>query len=190
MINLRPKHQTSIVTAMLLLLVIWSGCRPVPTDSVAASVTCEKTCTSTVPEIVFARTEYDFGKIAAGTKQSCTFDFINDGGKELVIKSIYASCGCTTTVAENTTLFPGEVSEIEVMYHAPFYGGKFKKRIVVYTNDPQNPQIDLWISAEVPSSPINTKTAISIPTSFDKSKEETMAPSLKQSLRNLNKATN
>jgi hypothetical protein len=45
--------------------------RPLPvTDSVDA------------PAVIFAVTEYDFGQIAFGTEKNCSFEFINDGGKE------------------------------------------------------------------------------------------------------------
>jgi hypothetical protein len=155
-------------------------------------VTCEKNCTSTVPKIVFARTEYDFGKIAAGTKQSCTFDFINDGGKELVIKSIYASCGCTTTVAENTRLQPGQASEIAVTYQAGS-SGNVRKRVTVYTNDPENPQVTLWVTAEITGALERMRSVTSRSSSSEtkdtQPPDDTMPRELKQALRNLNKAT-
>lgn len=185
-------HKNQITILVVLLSGLLIGCQEGRQQAV--KVACDQSCNVEIPKIVFSETDHDFGKIAAGSKQSCAFDFMNDGGKDLVIKSVYASCGCTTTAAENTTLQPGQASEIEVIYRAPFYGGKFKKRITVYTNDPQHPQIILWISSEVYGSSNSTQAASLYPKATPQSaihphKEATMSKELKQTLRNLNKAT-
>ena len=133
------KYSMAIVVSFLCLAI--SGCQSAQTNPSPVAITCERPCDLGHPKIVFDATEYDFGKIDAGTNKSCSFEFINDGGKDLVIEKVHASCGCTTTTMANTTLKPGQASEIEVTYHAPSYAGKSKKRITVHTNDPQTPQI-------------------------------------------------
>ena len=117
MMEMKSKKQLCTLT-ILTLVVMLSGCESAPATSTA--VTCENPCQSATPKIVFATTEHDFGKVAAGAKKTCSFDFINDGGKDLVIEKIHASCGCTTTTAENTTLRPGQASEIAVTYKAGY----------------------------------------------------------------------
>ena len=133
------KCSMAIVVSLLCLAI--SGCQSAPTNPSPVAIACERPCDLADPKIVFDATEHDFGKIDAGTNSTCSFEFINDGGKDLVIEKVHASCGCTTTNMGNTTLKPGQASEIEVTYHAPSYAGKSKKRITVHTNDPQTPQI-------------------------------------------------
>ncbi len=126
---------------ILISLALPAGCQFA--SSTSATIACEKSCASDDPEIVFAETEHDaaqFGKIPSGAERSCRFEFINDGGKDLVIERIHASCGCTTTATENTTIKPGHASEISVTYRAGS-AGKTKKQIIVYTNDPASPQV-------------------------------------------------
>ncbi|MHC4927365.1 MAG: DUF1573 domain-containing protein [Planctomycetota bacterium] len=139
---------------------------------------------------MFAATEHDFGKVTSGEKKTCSFDFINDGGQDLVIEKIRASCGCTTTQLENTTIQPGQASEITVTYRAGS-SGKSKKRVMVYTNDPQTPQTTLWVSAEVPKPKTASQRSVTKTTTTKTKRpaKDTMPAGLKQSLRNLNKAT-
>lgn len=174
---------------VLLLLIILSGCRSAQPNQ---SLTTDQANGLNSPKIVFAQTEHDFGKVTAGAEQSCTFDFINDGGQDLVIERIYASCGCTTTTAGNMVVKPGEPSEISVTFEADS-AGKVKKQVIVYTNDPENPQVNLWITAEIEGSPNRTRNiASNVPSSESEEKQppkDTMPPRLKQALRNLNKAT-
>ena len=188
---MKMKYANHIIVSMLsILLAIVSGCQSQQTALTA--VTCDNPCESGHPKIVFASTEHNFGKVAAGAKKTCSFDFINDGKKDLVIEKIHASCGCTTTMAQNTTLKPGQASEIEVTYKASS-SGKSKKRVMVYTNDPENSQIALWISTEVSGQTKNAKTIATKsaipPTEKRQSPKDTIPKGLKQTLQNLNKAT-
>ena len=178
---------------VLILLTILCGCRSGESDS--ANIRFERICVSGGAKIVFVLTEYDFGKIEAGAKKSCSFDFINDGGQDLVIKHIHASCGCTTTTTANTTLKPGQASAIEVAFKAGSSNGKTKKQVTVFTNDPEKPQVALWVSADVFGG-VNTakeKSALSKRNASRLTpatpKRDDMPKALKQRLRNLNRAT-
>ena len=97
-----------LLITVLLLLAILSGCRSAQTSSSLVDTQLDEL---NIPKIVFAETEYDFGKVSAGAEKTCTFDFINDGGKDLVIERIYASCGCTTTTAGSMVVKPSQVKE-------------------------------------------------------------------------------
>ncbi len=106
---MRDQHKLFLLT-IITSLTLLAGCQSAPPRS--ATIACEKPCDSGKPKIVFASTEHNFGKVAPGAKQTCSFEFINDGSKDLVINKIHASCGCTTTTAAN----PGQASEIVVAY--------------------------------------------------------------------------
>jgi len=170
-------------------MALLTGCQS--QRPVSASVVCDRLCQLEAPRIVFVSTEHNFGRVAMGSRNTCSFEFLNDGGKALIVEGIHASCGCTVTQAEATTIAPGQASEIAVTYHAGTFG-KSRKRILVATNDPQNPQTELWVVAEVPGSPKPAQTpqpgSISSPRANQPS-QGTMSPELRQALRNLNKAT-
>jgi hypothetical protein len=97
---------------LLTALTLLSGCRS--ERPAAASVVCQPQCLVDVPKIVFITTEHDFGKVDAGSPNTCTFEFINDGGRDLIIENLHASCGCTATKAQDKVIKPGQASEITV----------------------------------------------------------------------------
>ncbi|MCE5184783.1 MAG: DUF1573 domain-containing protein [Planctomycetaceae bacterium] len=69
---------------VLMLLIFFSGCRSL--QPISALVTCKQQCKLDMPRIVFVSTEHDFGKVDAGSQNTCTFEFINDGDKDLIIE--------------------------------------------------------------------------------------------------------
>lgn len=176
----------------LLLLIFMIGCESAQqTSSVLDS--SNYSLESPHPKIIFESTEHNFGKVASGSKNTCFFDFVNDGDQDLIIKNIHASCGCTNTTASNMTVKPGQSSDISVTYQAGS-SGKTQKQVTVYTNDPENPKVSLWISAEVIGSPKSSKSAVSDDSPspgkpIKQQPKDTMSPRLKQTLRNLNRAT-
>lgn len=174
----------------LIPLVLFIGCQKEKT--VPVKIVCEKRCEFDSPKIVFVSTEYGFGKVKKGAKQKCSFDFVNEGGKDLVISRIRPSCGCTTTNTESMTIKPGHASEISVVYRATS-SGKSKKRIVVHTNDPENPKVTLWVSADVIGTSKGSKKLASKPANAQVKKKQDqkgqIPEKLKKSLRALNKAT-
>jgi hypothetical protein len=188
--KLKQKNQMTVLT-ILLLLSILSGCRSAQTAPSAVTVVSDRPRESEVPKIIFASTEHDFGKVAADAKLTCSFDFTSSGEKDLVIEKIHASCGCTTAALQDSVIKPGQASKISVTYQVGA-SGKSKKQVKVYTNDPQNPEVSLWVSAEVEDSSKDTGTTVTNPASAPTEKqppEKGMPKALKQALRNLNKTT-
>ena len=98
--------------------------------------------------ITFVKTTHDFGAILDSDPQATTFPFTNSGVGTLRILDVKASCGCTTPALSKMIFAPGESSEIEVQYKAKS-GGSQSKTITVFTNDPNQPAIELTIKADV-----------------------------------------
>ncbi len=108
-----------------------------------------KADSASAPKIVFKEKSYDYGKIKQGDVAHKDYSFKNEGKKELIIRKTKASCGCTASQPEKTSLKPGEESNIKVDFNSTGKTGKQSKTITVITNDPINPTTILTISGEV-----------------------------------------
>lgn len=84
-------------------------------------------------------------------KYEKTFTFKNTGNSDLVIHKIKSTCGCTTVNPEKTVLKPGESSSFKAIFSPGGMKGKQNKSIFVITNDPNNSNVRLLISAEIES---------------------------------------
>jgi hypothetical protein len=103
------------------------------------------------PKITFDRTAYDFGKIGVGsTNNICAFVFTNTGKANLVISKVDSSCSCTVALLESDKkeYAPGESGKLFAGY-SDTQSGQVIKHIYVSSNDPENPQVEISIKAEL-----------------------------------------
>jgi len=101
------------------------------------------------PIIRFENTTHDFGAVAPGSASSCEFKFCNDGKGTLVISNIGKSCGCTVPELAKKDYAPGECGTLKVTYNADKAAGARSRRLTVYSNDPNNPNVELTIKAVI-----------------------------------------
>jgi hypothetical protein len=101
------------------------------------------------PKIKFDKTSFNFNTAKQGDKVDCVFDFVNEGKSDLIIRKVKASCGCTATNPEKTTLKPGESSKINATFNTAGKEGKQYKSITVISNDPANSSTMLTIEGTV-----------------------------------------
>lgn len=99
--------------------------------------------------IKFDRVVHDFGSIQQDTIVNVTFTFKNTGSSVLVIERIKTGCGCTNTNLSKKELKPGEQGTLEIAFDSAGYSGKVTRTITVYTNDPDEKEVKLKISANV-----------------------------------------
>lgn len=76
---------------------------------------------------------HDFGKVAEGTENHCTFLVTNTGTKPLVLSDVKASCGCTTPSKPEGPIAPGKSDKIEVGFK-PNGKGASEKTITITAN--------------------------------------------------------
>ena len=112
-----------------------------------------KTCTLRYQElseqkIVFEKTFFDYGEIYVGREGIATFNFHNEGGKDLFIKDIETSCGCLDVSFDKKAIKPGQISQIKIRYNTNIVG-EIKRSITVISNDVTNPRITLLLTGEV-----------------------------------------
>jgi hypothetical protein len=96
-------------------------------------------------------TTIDLGKIKGATQNNVEFKFKNEGKRDLVIRYIRPTCGCTVAQQElqGVGIKPGASNSIKAVFNSGSYSGKVTKAIYVYTNDPKNSEVVLMLNAEV-----------------------------------------
>jgi hypothetical protein len=103
------------------------------------------------PVFKVASTTFELGKIKGNTQNEVEFKFTNDGKRDLLIRYVRATCGCTAVQSgnQNVGIKPGESSSIKAVFNSGSYKGKVTKAIYVYTNDPKNSEVVLMLNADV-----------------------------------------
>lgn len=80
----------------------------------------------------FKERSHDFGTVAEELgKVTYIFRFINTSLSPLTLKSVKASCGCTTPEWSKAPVGPGEMGEIIVTYNTKGRPGTFQKSITI-----------------------------------------------------------
>jgi len=87
------------------------------------------------PTMDFTEKEFDFGSIKQGEKITHEFSFKNNGKRDLIIRDIQTSCGCTA-VDSKKVIKPGETSTIKATFNSAGKTGKQNKSITLITNIP------------------------------------------------------
>jgi len=97
----------------------------------------------------------DLGKIKGSTQNDVVFKFSNTGKRDLIVRHVRATCGCTVPeqVNNGAPIKPGESSTIKAVFASGSYNGKVTKAIYVYTNDPKNSENVLMFNADVEQPP-------------------------------------
>jgi uncharacterized protein DUF1573 len=104
------------------------------------------------PKTVVHERSIDLGIMREGETKSATFVIENQGTADLNIRSVRTSCGCTIPrklTAEESRVEPGESVEILATFDSKHRRGKQRKTVTVETNDPIEPNLKLFLSADV-----------------------------------------
>ncbi len=91
----------------------------------------------------------DLGDIPIDDKVRHTFRLYNVGGRRLQIRDVETSCGCTVARLSRDEAKPGEFLELDVELDTSIKLGTVEKKIVVHTNDPQTPELELVLVGKV-----------------------------------------
>ncbi len=101
------------------------------------------------PKLVFPETQHDFGTVKEGQILEYTFRFKNSGNADLIIKDIKTSCGCTAVNLSEKVIPSGGDGTIKVEYDTANRSGKTSRIITVISNDPEEFQKILTITADI-----------------------------------------
>ncbi len=101
----------------------------------AGSPLSEHTQKSTGQAVIhFDTLIHDFGTIIEGEQVVCYFDYRNEGGEDLLISSVEATCGCTTPDWSREPLGPGERASLAIIFDASGRSGIQRKLVTVRSN--------------------------------------------------------
>ncbi|MFN8240546.1 MAG: DUF1573 domain-containing protein [Bacteroidales bacterium] len=95
-------------------------------------------------------TTKDIGTMAQETTRDVEFTFRNEGQRDLIIRHVRSSCGCTAVQQGTSNVIkPGEKGSIKATFNAGTYSGKVVKAIYVYSNDPKNSEVVFMLNADI-----------------------------------------
>ena len=107
------------------------------------------------PVFKIAETTVNIGTMQPGTSKDVEFKYKNDGKRNLNIRYIKPTCGCTAVQQGAMVVKPGQESAIKATFNSTGYQpGKLTKSIDVFTDDPKNSHVVLFLSAEVVGKPV------------------------------------
>ncbi len=101
------------------------------------------------PQIYIESKTFSFGNIKQGKKIEHDFILKNTGQSDLLIRRVWATCGCTAVEPKKNIIPPGRSTQIKTIFNTAGRTGNQKKMITVITNDPKNPKIILWIEGNI-----------------------------------------
>jgi hypothetical protein len=104
------------------------------------------------PKISFPGSPWDFGEMLQQQKASHQFELRNEGGDTLFISRIKPSCGCTSAPLTRDVVGPGESIWIDITFDSKKFSGQVAKRVLVFSNDPVDPQATIEFTAQVETS--------------------------------------
>jgi hypothetical protein len=129
------------LTGYTMLLVA-----PVPRPAAAESVPADTA--ELRPRIEVDQPEHDFGDIEIGRNARCSFAIRNTGRAPLEIGKVTLTCQCLI-VEHDRTIAPGEIGAVRVLMNAGERSGHVLRHLKVFSNDPENPALQLTIRARV-----------------------------------------
>src|SRR5437867_2287483 len=100
------------------------------------------------PKIEISPETKDAGTVAKGQMVEATFVVKNAGGSDLIISDARPSCGCTVASFDKI-IKPGAEGKIQSSVDTKSFSGPISKSVLVVSNDPERPQMNLFIKAMV-----------------------------------------
>jgi hypothetical protein len=101
------------------------------------------------PRIRVEPASFDFGNALPGKTLRKEFTLRNFGDAALVVESVSTTCGCTAALAEERRVEPGGSTPLRVTFETRRYSGKVERRVLVRSNDPETPLLEVRLSATV-----------------------------------------
>lgn len=104
--------------------------------------------TVAAPKIEIAAETRDMGTVPKGQVIETDFVIKNTGGSDLVISDARPSCGCTVSNFDKL-IKPGAEGKVHTSVDTKSFAGPISKSVLVVSNDPDRPQMNLFVKAIV-----------------------------------------
>jgi mono/diheme cytochrome c family protein len=103
----------------------------------------------TPPRLVAEVRVQDVGRVETDGRVQTSFILYNKGGQTLRISDVVTSCGCTVAQLTHKVVAPGDFTRLDVVMDTSLKLGAVRKKIEVRSNDPQRPDLTLFLTGEV-----------------------------------------
>lgn len=104
---------------------------------------------ATAPKVDLKSRIFDFGEIKEGEKVNHVFNIGNKGKRDLIIRRVKTTSGCTAATPQKKVIKNGESAELEVVFNSKNKRGRQNKSIIIITNDPKQPTTTLRVTGNV-----------------------------------------
>ena len=101
------------------------------------------------PRVRVEPESFDFGRVLPRRTLRKEFRLRNLGDETLVIERISKSCGCTEAATDVSTLEPGESTPLRVTVETSSASGEVAHEVLVRSNDPATPALEIRLRATV-----------------------------------------
>lgn len=108
------------------------------------------------PKIDIEPDFFDFKNVGATEVIQHEFIVRNKGESALIINSAITTCACTTADFSGTIIPPGKIAIVTLTFDAGYHdtrGQTVRRGVIIQTNDPANPQVEIWTQAAVSMTP-------------------------------------
>ncbi len=100
------------------------------------------------PRAVPVEPVVDFEIVPKGETIHHVFEIANEGDAPLELTDVKPACGCTVAKFDRV-IPPGKTGYVTIKLETANFGGPISKPVAVFTNDPENPKIQLVAKAEI-----------------------------------------
>ena len=100
------------------------------------------------PKLEISQETKDMGTVPKGQVIETDFLIHNSGGSDLVITDARPSCGCTVSSFDKM-IKPGADGKVHTSVDTKNFSGPISKSVLVVSNDPDRPQMNLFVKAVV-----------------------------------------
>jgi hypothetical protein len=101
------------------------------------------------PRLTLSQDSWDFGAVWHPQGATLTLIVKNEGDAPLEISDVRTTCGCTLVETGRKSVPPGETTDIKVRYNSEGKQGHVESKVIISSNDPQRPTVEMKISGEV-----------------------------------------
>jgi len=121
----------------------------VATVAVLAMAADAQEKTPSGPRIRVEPESFDFGKALPGKVLRKEFTIRNFGDAPLAIEGVSTTCGCTAALTAESRVEPGGSTSLRVTFETRSYSGRVERHVLVRSNDPKKPLLQVRVSATV-----------------------------------------
>ena len=94
---------------------------------------------------------HNFGTVAVAAKTEFRFPVVNNFSSTMHIRSVRASCGCTTPIIENAYINPGQAGSILARFNTHTFKGKRGATVTVVIDQPFYAEVRLRVDGYIRS---------------------------------------